>query len=147
MKRKKTGRMDNELGMSLYAGYSKHYVCFVCCKMFNQVSQWHWHRGWLKSPKKGYPCPECGAAMTNAGLNFKPPRRNNIKQWRKVELLLQRGYKWDCEYVRRDVPPGYRWPDGAIPREYNMERVFNDPRARTLREARQDYPPRVDEKK
>lgn len=81
--------------------------------------------------------------MTNAGRNFKPPRRNNIKQWRKVELLLQRGYRWDYEYVRCDIPPGYRWLPNQIRPEYFMEKVFNDPRALTLREARQDYPPRV----
>lgn len=84
--------------------------------------------------------------MINAGRNFKPPRRNNLTQWRKVELLLQRGYRWDYEWVRRALPPDYRWPQGAISRDYNMEMVFNDPRARTLREARQDYPPRVSEK-
>ena len=82
--------------------------------------------------------------MINAGHNFKPPRRNNITQWRKVETLLQRGYKWDYEAVRRDIPPDCL-SQGAIS-GYTMELIFNNPRARTLREARQDYPPRVSEK-
>ena len=83
--------------------------------------------------------------MINAGHNFKPPRRNSITQWRKVEMLLQRGYKWDYEAVRHEILPGY-WEQGAIS-AYTVELIFNDPRARTLREARQDYSPRVSEKR
>ena len=77
--------------------------------------------------------------MINAGRNFKPPRRNNIKQWRKVELLLQRGYKWDYTVETREITEGL--PEGAV-RGWCTNRIFSDPRAKTLREAKEDYPPR-----
>ena len=137
MKRKKTGRLNAEALISRYIKYSAHYVCFACRKMFDQVDIHHWHDGWHAPPKKGYPCPECGAEMQDVGKDFKPPRRQNINQWRKVELLFWRGYRWRQWAEFRE---GKRKHWG------HYETVGGGPRARTLREARQDYPPRVSEK-
>jgi len=77
--------------------------------------------------------------MINAGHNLEPPRRNNIKQWRKVELLLERGYKWDYTAGRREITDDLQ--QGVISR-WCVNLIFNDPHAKTLREAREDYPPR-----
>lgn len=30
--------------------------------------------------------------MRYMGYDFKPPRRANLKQWRKVEIMLDKGY-------------------------------------------------------
>ncbi len=141
MKCKKTGRLDTEFGQNRYIAYSAHYVCFICRKMFNQVNCRHWYHGAKKPPKKGYPCPDCGAEMQDAGKDFKPPRRQNINQWRKAEMLFRHGYRWAQWFEVRHITEG-AWNGWS-----HYETVSNGPRARTLREARQDYPPRVDEKK
>ena len=137
MKRKKPNRLSNDDELFRYHSRNLHFVCLKCRKMFNQPPS---HRR-LDRPHKAVQasCPECGMEMTNAGHNFKPPRRNNIKQWRKVELLLQRGYKWDYTVETREITQGL--PEGAV-RGWCTNRVFNDPRAKTLREAKEDYPPR-----
>ena len=140
MKRKKTGRLNNESLISRYIKYSAHYVCFACRKMFNQVDIHHWHDGWHAPPKKGYPCPDCGAEMQNAGKDFKPPRRRNLNQWRKAEMLFRRGYRWEQRFEDRHITEG-AWKGWSY-----YETISLGPRARTLREARQDYPPRVSEK-
>lgn len=78
--------------------------------------------------------------MKNAGRGFKPPRRNDVKQWRKVELLLHRGYIWDYTVERHEVTEGL--PEGGVRRFY-VSHILDGPRAKTLREAREDYPPRT----
>ncbi len=139
MKRKKTGRLNDEGSQHRYGTYSSHYVCFSCRKMFNQLYWGHWNdwRGaWNAPAKKAYPCPECKAEMQNVGKDFKPPRQQNIKQWRKVELLFQRGYRWKqaWELQKTTETP---WRGGS-----NYVTVGSGPQARTLREAK-DYPPRI----
>src|SRR5437764_11825760 len=47
-------------------------------------------------------CPECGIEMTYMGWAFRSPRRSDIDQWRKVELLRRAGY------IFRG---GQDWPD------------------------------------
>ena len=135
MKRKKTGRLNDEFEQSRYYSYSQHYVCVSCRKMFNQVDWQHWHN--TDAPKKqSYPCPECGREMRAAGRDFKPPRQRNIRQWRKVDLLLQRGYRWAQWCEHRDVIKGSRYGWSYY------ETISGGPRARTLREAKTDYPPK-----
>lgn len=40
------------------------------------------------SAKDTYECPHCRKPMTYMGKAFKPPRKTNDSQWRKVEMLL-----------------------------------------------------------
>lgn len=137
MKRKKSDRLGTEEELFRYHSYNDHFVCLDCRKMFNQLP---WFRRY-SYPAKSFKaiCPECGSEMKNAGHNFKPPRRNNIKQWRKVEWLLQRGYKWDYTVERREVTQGLQ--HGLTLGEC----IFNGPYARTLREAKENYPQRIEE--
>ena len=37
---------------------------------------------------RSVPCPECGEAMHDMGLDFKAPRQDDVKQWTKVEILF-----------------------------------------------------------
>jgi hypothetical protein len=34
------------------------------------------------------PCPHCGQSLVNMGKNFKAPRKDNVVQWRKLELVI-----------------------------------------------------------
>lgn len=64
--------------------YKQKYACFACRKMFRR-------------PVAGRSavCPECGLAMSMMGRDFKAPRQADVRQWRKVELLVRRGYAFD----------------------------------------------------
>jgi len=63
--------------------YKKHFTCFECRKMFK------YYRGLgCRGVQK---CPQCGKPMVDLGLDFKPPKQNNINQWRKVEILYTHG--------------------------------------------------------
>lgn len=41
------------------------------------------------SAKQTYTCPYCHEPMTYMGKAFKPPRKSNNTQWRKVELMVE----------------------------------------------------------
>ena len=72
--------------------------------------------------------------MQNIGKEFKPPRRNNLRQWRKVELLYQRGYRWEAEIQKV-------WTtQGNVKVGYLVVATSRSPQAHTLRDARTDYP-------
>lgn len=66
--------------------YPMQFACFACRKSFKQhmmASQLDKHE-----PK----CPQCGDKMSMMGRAFKAPKHTNIKQWRKVELLVKNGF-------------------------------------------------------
>ncbi len=54
---------------------TKHGVCLDC----------------RRSCKGATVCPECAQPMIDAGQDFKPPKRGNRNQWRKVALLFGNG--------------------------------------------------------
>jgi hypothetical protein len=37
-------------------------------------------------------CPECGEPMADMGLDFKPPRQEDVRAWRALEGLLRVGH-------------------------------------------------------
>ena len=51
----------------------------------------HGHQDW--TPPR-FVCPDCRQDLTLAGIDqsFRTPARNNINQWRKVELLVRSGF-------------------------------------------------------
>ena len=68
--------------MCRYMGqYKDHMVCFSCRKQFKRRER----------PDAASLCPQCREPMRDLGLDFKPPRQQNAKQWRKVELLARHG--------------------------------------------------------
>src|SRR5207247_8780650 len=79
-----------------YAGmnYKDHYACFLCRKMFRQPRA----QNLAQTPHSSLgeerivPCPDCGNGMHDMGWDFKAPRKNDVKQWKKVEILLQHGF-------------------------------------------------------
>jgi hypothetical protein len=63
------------------------WVCVRCRKCFKQ-----------KMGREALACPQCGAFMTNAGKKLKVPSQNDLKQWKKIELLLQAGYRFPSSH-------------------------------------------------
>ncbi|MEO8609923.1 MAG: hypothetical protein ABI690_18665 [Chloroflexota bacterium] len=69
--------------------YKRHTVCFGCRLALKAVSV----------------CPYCHHAMISMGLDFKAPKRGDVKQWKKVEILYQNGINFHSCGCNG---PGYR---------------------------------------
>lgn len=71
--------------------------------MFKQTSPWD-------TPAKQrvdteVKCPQCGILMHNMGHDFKTPKQNNVKQWKKVQILFEHG---EAYHSCGCGEPGYR---------------------------------------
>lgn len=64
------------------SAYLHPYACFNCRKSFKRASK----------VKAVLPCPECGGPSVGLTRKFKPPKRSDIAQWRKVEALVRHGF-------------------------------------------------------
>ena len=69
------------------------YACLACRKSFKRPR--------VFAPPRYRPCPVCGKPATGLHPDFKPPRTSNVKQWAKVRLLVEAGFRfrpiWDAE--------------------------------------------------
>jgi hypothetical protein len=75
--------------------YSLPFVCFKCRKAFKK-------KPLFSAPTllQETPCPQCGRALAFVGRYFKAPPRQDIKQWRKVQLLYESGWRADGYQAR-----------------------------------------------
>src|SRR4051812_10210095 len=72
--------------------YKQHYACFNYRKTFR------WPHGGIRIMPSSVgtlpvpDCPQCSAPMKAMGLDFKAPKQNDVRQWKKVEILYAHGY-------------------------------------------------------
>jgi hypothetical protein len=62
-------------------GAVPHMVCFDCRVSFKDISV----------------CPHCQRPLFNAGTRFKPPRRSNLRDWKRIHLMHLAG-EWRFSY-------------------------------------------------
>lgn len=63
--------------------YRTHFACLPC------------HHA-VKSDRGGEPlCPNCRRVMTEMGRDFAAPRKASAAQWRKLEILIAEGVRFD----------------------------------------------------
>ncbi len=60
----------------MFSPYKTHWVCTADRRCFKALWQ---------API----CPDCSTLMVDVGRDFHAPRRGNLPQWRKVEILVQ----------------------------------------------------------
>lgn len=65
--------------------YGTHMVCLPC----------RWHQKAARVAPDPQRCPNCRRQLLPLGRDFKPPRRAAESQWRKVELLVASGVRFD----------------------------------------------------
>lgn len=70
--------------------YRGHWACFACRKSFKWPHDRHADRATLPSPT----CPPCGGPLESMGLDFRAPAANDLKQWQKVRLLADHGFRY-----------------------------------------------------
>ncbi|WP_224364266.1 hypothetical protein [Hyalangium versicolor] len=78
---------------AMYGPYKQHYACFQCRKAFKWPLDARQRPPKEQSPE-AVKCPQCGEPMAGMGLDFRPPRQRDTRQWQKVELLFLRGYTY-----------------------------------------------------
>jgi DNA-directed RNA polymerase subunit RPC12/RpoP len=71
------------------------FACFECRKSFKR-----------KLGRETYACPQCGKPMCEMGRQFKAPKLDDAKQWRKVEALVRGGITFNSQrlYSLRNMP-------------------------------------------
>lgn len=73
-----------------------HWVCFNCRISVKDGTRHCPPAGYtglsLHQPVKA--CTRCQSPMVDLGIDFKAPRRLDRRQWRKVALLHQKGYRF-----------------------------------------------------
>ena len=86
--------------------YSMSFVCFKC-KTSNM-------RQYDVTPCD-YPnssvCPVCGNTTINLGRNFKPPKKSDLAQWKKVKFLVDNGFVFQKIRVERNSIESIPYPE------------------------------------
>jgi hypothetical protein len=77
-------------------------ACFNCRKSFKRNLQRD-KEGNTIQPK----CPDCGKETKMMGRKFKSPTKSDDKQWKKIEILIQAGFRVGAH----GVPELGRYPD------------------------------------
>jgi hypothetical protein len=78
--------------------YSCRWACFSCRKAFkhhgagDEEAFFFGHFPDDHEPRK---CPECGGPTYDIGKDTRPPRKQNKKEWKKLELLHQQGFNFE----------------------------------------------------
>ena len=70
-----------------------HFVCFHCRKMFRKTLL-RFNYGGTAEGKEDLRCAECGEGLVNVGRGFEPPRRHDVKSWRRLELMHAKPKNW-----------------------------------------------------
>lgn len=73
--------------------YRFPFVCFACRKSFKYPAQ----------PEQRV-CPQCRGPMERLGRKFSAPKSGDRMQWRKVQYLVEHGFRFHTAYV--PVAPG-----------------------------------------
>lgn len=69
-------------GGTVQSAYLHPYACFRCRKSFKRATR----------VEAVLPCPDCGGPSIGLTRKFKPPKRSDEKQWKKVEALVRHGF-------------------------------------------------------
>ena len=73
--------------------YRFPFVCFACRKSFKYPAQ--------PEPRV---CPQCRGPMERLSRKVSAPKSGDVMQWRKVQYLVERGFRFHTAYV--PVAPG-----------------------------------------
>lgn len=104
----------------VYKSYKKHYGCFACRKVFRRPSPWQLMEqddvasryDQLYRAKKTAEtseelaqleakyyervqvCPDCRGQMADLGMDFKAPKRSDVKEWKIVASMYRMGHRF-----------------------------------------------------
>jgi hypothetical protein len=70
------------------SAYRFPFVCFGCRKSFKYPAQ----------PEQRV-CPQCRGPMERLSRKFSAPKSTDLMQWRKVQYLVEHGFRFHTAYV------------------------------------------------
>ena len=79
------------------------FCCLDCRKSFKRAVQ-------FGDYPREFPCLECGGVSYNFGRHFKPPKKSNNSQWRKIRFLFDHGFRFQKIRVPRSSVPSIPYP-------------------------------------
>lgn len=79
------------------------FCCLDCRKSFKRSVQ-------FGDYPKQLPCLECDGVAYNFGRHFKPPKKSNSSQWRKIRFLFDHGFRFQKVRVPRDSVESVPYP-------------------------------------
>jgi len=85
----------------------KHYKYFIDREPLMQFACFECRKSFKRKLGRGtYACPQCGNRMWEMGRQFKAPKLDDLKQWRKVEALVRGGITFHSQrlYSLRNMP-------------------------------------------
>ncbi|WP_163831842.1 hypothetical protein [Spartinivicinus ruber] len=86
------------------------YTCFNC-------------RSTYKRPFEGVlyrKCPTCGGQSLSMDIRFRPPKKSNDKQWKKVQFLVENGFNFQKVYRKE----GSVWQRERYPQNLEQAKEF-----------------------
>jgi hypothetical protein len=91
------------------------YTCFACRRTFKRPFE----RGVVYRK-----CPHCGGQALQMDIRFRPPRKNDDRQWAKVRFLVEHGFVFQKVFRHAGGDPE-RYPENMDQaREFVVE--FSD---------------------
>jgi hypothetical protein len=83
--------------------YSMSFAC-LNCKTSNM-------RHFFEDPcdyPESMECPICKGIAFNFGRHFKPPKKSDLAQWKKIEYLVEHGFVFQTIYEQREDSGYYK---------------------------------------
>jgi DNA-directed RNA polymerase subunit RPC12/RpoP len=87
------------------------YTCFQCRSTYKRPFQ----KGLFYRK-----CPSCSSQSVMMDVRFKPPRKRDDKQWKKVEHLAQNGFYFQKVYLKN----GSVWQRQSYPKDLKQAKEF-----------------------
>lgn len=94
--------------------YLTQCACFICRKSYKKD---------LANPRYTPPCPECSKPLIPMGRYFRAPRKVDVAQWKKVEMLYCAGVYFGGRQS---------WELGKFPDTLRAAKAFIEKNSNTL---------------
>ena len=97
--RRKHGYRDLPKPVEKYIGpeYSMSFACLAC----RTSNMRHFDVEPCRYPKV-MDCPICNGIAINLGRHFKPPKKSNNLQWKKIKFLIEHGFLFQKIYLNSE---------------------------------------------
>lgn len=119
------------------SSYLLHFVCTKCCSSFKKYGLDPIDAKQVLILK----CAACEGPSYNCGRHFKPPKKEDSKQWEKVNLLISEGFWFQTVYEKNPESGGFsrvEYPETMGEVLEFVQRFENDLERQYLKKAYKD---------
>ncbi len=98
-----------------YEPLDKPFACFSCRSVFSRPP--------VNSVTETRTCPTCGAQSVMMSQRFKAPKKSDLQQWKKVQLLAESGFFFQKVYNQEE---DNLWRRVGYPKTLREAQIFVD---------------------